>query len=1193
MSDISNPGLPGQGGEEHSQTPITPSGTDSSQPEHFGLDKATLEMANVPTPNPDDPKKPKKDKKLEEIQDIPPELEPYRQELMEWVGTEDNPKPIYRTLVSFLQYQDVKFKLIGGKGFYFAPSEGVISLSVPFYKEMKDKFGNEMSPIQFLFGAMHEFAHLKTMIELNEAGLHNLLKQFDYTSQKGYFIDTPDGPVRMTAGETYDHFYNILEDAMVNQMVFNTIFYGENFAEGRQNREQVTNLYTEKFFPIKLTPEQYAQVMIHNLRNPDNPISQPTDFIAKKEHYAAGFDWNQTATPMNRTGQFSTFFIKNQMGVLEASSVFDPTKNPEGKHILHEDVGMIFTRPLTEVYETLLKRVIGKYRSDPAKYINYLRFMTEIVRVPVYGVKNGKVKRVKNDDVYNVMNPGRVDGNGNVDYTLATFEYSRGAIKPVLDKLGSKTHPASITFLDLFNNFKQLDWRRQTGGTVPFIFSLQERIEAYRHILEPIFSLLCVLDDSFTPEMPQGDDSPPKPQKPPEWPKDNNWRPGDWVKNDVPGSPNRGKRGRIVRINGDPENPDSIVVVYDKDQSHLDKKEAVDPDDGEETLGLVTRIQGMADSLPSGGNSYLNNFSGETETVFDPNRNLVLLHKEGKSQKGSQPPTEKEKDFRRKEIVKKEKPENEPDDEDNDEDDDDGDEDLDDTFENEDESDNKDKKGKPKPGGKQNKPGEPEDQDEGGEGSEEGDKDKDKSGGEDKEPKPNEGEGEDGEDHNEQVAQGSKKGLSRYRGFVERLLREDRRNRRNKEIEAELGSKGFKEKTRDLAEEERVIKKLAEARRKLGLETPEGIEEIDRQLIHEYRELEEELGPKANKMAYAWLNVIKNITSRIKTIREKYFMSGKVDMKRLQRFYLEIMEGMDVENKMIYSRLVEKLVTELRPKAIRVILNVDNSSSMGDKLQRIRMAVMLLNRSLRSFKELFKTEISSLYRSFGAEPPSARDLDIVVDIEIRLFGSGTTLAAPFSIDDYSFLVDKKQPMPVIDPDNELISTMLAFQAISTNESTYDRASWERIIIGHDEKTQLLINEGVISEVVIQITDGQIQEGGYFDEKVREAINQFYRAIVGEELTGSDNEVSAKLIKFIQERMNIGVAGFAIGKDKAEAETAFKALAERMEEDKVIPANSIDEIVDNFSELLRNVIMQRFEDQMMRELDEIEKKLQVL
>ncbi|MCX6809018.1 MAG: hypothetical protein NTW50_05145, partial [Candidatus Berkelbacteria bacterium] len=767
--------------------------TGAGWPDEINLeDEAVLEMArrtnpdSNPRPNPiplepkvpiapEKKKKTFKDEQLEEIAKLPPELQPYGAELIEWIGSHENPTPVYNTLVSFLQYRNTKFKIIPGNGFYFSPADGIISVSTPFYKEMKEKVGMEMTPMQFIFGAMHEFAHLKAMIELNDAGLQNMLRQFDYVQNKKFAKPGEDGkPAFYSAGGIYAFYYNILEDVIVNTMVENTELYGANFTEGKKNRQEVTDLYTEKFFAIHL-PAGAGQgdYTLNGEEFVKIEQGQGDYKRAAKEDYDRGFDWTKLPVPMRRASQFTTYLMKNQMIGLSEKSVFDPEKQPDGKHILDPDVAMIFTRPLVEVYKTLLQKVAEKYKNDPEKYLSYLKFMTTFQKIQTWGEKNGEVVETESHKVLNVMSETCVT-DLKINFDRAALNYEYGPLSNMINQYGLEGDITSLTFLQVFNQFKELNFRAPASGTIPFKYNLLKRTQVIRETLEPIFSLLLILDDSFKAK--EAGDPPPS------------------------------RTGRIVTVNKDSgSGVSSVVVVWDKRSDGSSKNK---------NTGSLDMASGIDEGL----------FSGEIETIFDPDKNLILLvNKPKKGKKPPKGPIPKKKDPRDKEYK----------DDDDDEDEDDDDEEDDDEDEDEDggdgvPSDEKDDK-KPKDG---------DDESEDKEGSE--DKNDDEGDSEDEDDSEDEGkEGEDDvEGEGDEEEPDSIKELRGYKKFLKKLQRQRAREKRLKKIEDELNGNKFRKNRRDLAEEERllgILKSKAGEFGKGGVRVPE----VTREAIREVMKLED------------------------------------------------------------------------------------------------------------------------------------------------------------------------------------------------------------------------------------------------------------------------------------------------------------------------------------------------------------------
>lgn len=1020
------------------------------------------------------PAEPKKAEAKNEDEEVPEELWPWRDQLMEWIHQENR----YNDLISFLQYRKgTKHKLIGGMGFYHRPAKDIVSLSVPDYKKMVESAG--MTPAQFIFGAMHEFAHLKTMSELDYAGKHNHLEQFNYEKGKGYFSRDREGrPVRLSARGTYRQFYNVLEDAIVNSMVFNTGIYGKNVTESsRKNNQEVVDLYTESFFPVYLDVGEGNGEYIYNPAETDPAKAyekvgegKGNIKVASKEDYETGFDWSKTIPPMPRVAQFVTFFMKNQMIGLSQRTVYDKENNPEGKHKLDEDVGMIFTRPLSEVFKTLLQRFSEKYKNDPDKLELYLRFMSDQVRVPFYKEVNGKIVKQGYDVHVNVANRGK---NGpissdyqKIDINFASLLFDK-KLKESLLNLGLSADfgkVSSLTYLELFNLFKQVDNSRNFFGTKPLKYNLVTRTKVIRDVLEPIYSLLCILDDNFKAELPPEPPTGPKePPRPPEIEEEPIWRPGDRVINDVENSPYKGRIGVITKVDGDENEIISVEVEYFEEEQ----------------------------------NSLARALAGETDTVFDPDKNLIPYLKKGKKGKKS-----KYKDRRRPPVYE----DDEIDDEDDDEDEDD------EKDQNSDEQDNKDNAD-----------------------------DEKKSSVEDI--------------------------LDSEERAIREMIEQEKQERAAKKVEEEKKSTEYQQKKSKNDKIKKLLAQLKEKSEKAS-DTGEKVDPPSAEMVKKYLELEELLRVPANKMAEAWLRIIRNISRKIDTIVDKYYRQGKPDIKKLQRLLPEIEFGAEVDRRLIHSLIVERIKVELKPAMIRVILLVDDSGSMMGSLDQVRMTIMLLASSLRNFRVNFQQVLGSM----GTE--NDRGLDVVYDIEVRSFSDRTKCIMPFGIKDLSFLSDptktQNKPSLLSVAESEAGNLIEVFQELGKGGGTKDTLCWLEIIKEHDAdpKIRELLKKGILTEIIFQITDGSIEDS--------ESIS-----IAG----GKSNRVETlDLIRHFRENYAVATGGISIGGESA------KLDLQRRHGENVRSADSANDLADEFSDFLIALIEDQIEKPIMELLENIENAL---
>lgn len=1016
---------------------------------------------------------------------VPKELWPFRDEMAEWA------KQHLDTIGTFLEYKNARFNLIFGMGFYHAPGQDIISLSVPEYKKYRENTG--MSIEQIMFGMLHEFAHLKTMIELDRAGKHNEMAHFKYEGRKR--IRDKENPEKMLSlHNTYRHYYNILEDAIVNHLVKQTAHFGENVSPERAR--EIKDAYIEQLFVLYKEVGQgngeYAEV-----ENPTTgakeikKVGEGKGNLAKltAEDYEEGVDFTKVKPKMDRAGQFLTFFIKNQMLGLDEDDIRS-SANPNGKFVVHEDVAMALNGNLEDTYETLLQKVLEKYGDNPAQLKRYIEFMTTTVKVARFEETKGKINEVQPDFQNNVMNVTAVPELGRIyrDYSDNPHEFARrmndffddltadqvnvkrakiqykATLQKVIAQVGIE-RKADVSFLDIFEEFKSHTKSKRYSWTFPLEHNLAERGRMTRQALEPIFTMLCILDDSFDVTMPpeqgegegegSGESGDPDFETP-------TWSEGDKVRNDNKKSPNYGKKGIISRVTyGADGKPVSVTVEYFEDN----EKSA------------------MAGSV---------DFSTDIEEVFEPDKNLKIIGKKDKSKGESQqsPPDKRKKEFE---------------DEDDESDDEDQEEQEADSSEQE---------------------------------SQETDQ-------------------ESGDTDLEQVMNPLQKAL-------EQMIEQDEREANLKELEEAKKTDEYKERKYDKEKIKKLLEALDEVLPEEKSEDDDKYDpwgsrrELDNEsVVKDFIELEKQIRPYADKMAKNWLEIVNNIASRIEVLRDKYYRSGKMDIRRLQKHFPEIEMGVDVDNRLLYEQFIEKVLTELRPKMLRMVLAIDNSGSMSGKVNQMRMAIMLLNASLRSFRILFRDKMRDV---LGDSAPE--NLDIICDTQLWLFGNenNARIVKDFDVQDLLFLDDDEAEKPQIDIDAETIATLLAFKKINTSEGTYDFDLWLKMLKNHnDPELKRLIKENKLSEVVIQVCDG-----GFL---------------------GHNKEANENLAAFKGET-GIGVGGFAIGGSEGDNE-AFDALSQRHGAENVIRANTPQQIVESFSKLLKQIIADKVEKSMQEILDKLE------
>lgn len=1000
---------------------------------------------------------------------------PVRDRMQKWV---DEHRDDFGT---FLNYKNAKFKIVCGVGFYHEPARDIISFSVPFFQRHLEK--GDMTLDQIFFVSLHEFAHLKTMMELDRAGKHNQLEQFKYEGKK--VIRDKEDPTRYAKlTSAYRGFYNILEDGIVNHLVLSTAYFGSHVStQSRQRAEQIKSFYIDVYWEFfEEVPE--GQGTHVKKEGPVGPQESHYEFVGEgkgnlrmlhKEDFDRGFDFRQLAEPGSRSSHLLNIFMETQMLGLRPEDIYDEEKNPEGKFKTYEETALALTQPLVKVYETLLKKIIEKYRGDPDKWERYTQFMKAVIAVPYHKEENHRVvlDKKKTDYVPNVIPPmtfNKKTREINVPSAVLLF---KDKVREMTAKMGFR-RVDNLTFLDVYNQFKKHKRSQEYSWTLPLEINLVERSKIMRNILEPIFSMLCILDDSFDVTLPpetkqdggEGEkgEGEGKNENPPE---KREWQVGSKVRNRNPQGPYNGRKGIITEILSYDEegNPDKVRVEYFEEKQ-------------EETREMAGTKR---------------NFGVEIEDVENPNQNLKLISRKGQSSSESQrvDPNGIDVEFEDEEGEETEGEEGEEGKAEENE----GEEDKDSTKESK-------KKGHGK-----------------GKGS-----------GENEEEDPD---------------------LAKTIKQLEDLIAKDDREANLEELKGAKQTKEYRERKGDLEKAEELLEALRKAKaagRGEGVE-PEEREFSDEEVVKKFIELEKKIAPYAEKMAQAWLEIINNIATRIEVVRDKYYRSGRADIKKMQKFLPEMEMGAEIDQRLIYEQFVEKITTEIRPKMLRLTLVPDNSGSMGGKLDELRMCLMLMDASLRSLRILFRNKMEEI---FGAS--FRKDMDLVTDSEIMRFGSGHKNIRPYDFRDLSFLEreGEEEGYPEIDVNSERVKTLLAFQKLTASEGSEDASAWAEIVLSHDNPlVRHLLKENKMTEIILQLSDGAL----------------------------SGDKVAIAMIQKLRE-MGVGTAGLAIGDDGDPVEN----LAKR--HDLVIEANEIPAMVDKFGDFLKKIVADRVEKPMVDYLEKM-------
>lgn len=1000
----------------------------------------------------------------------PPELEPYRQQLEQWVEARRS------LLAYFMDRQDQDFEIVYGDWFWYKPGKkNTICMGVLAFKQALDLYKDELAEglltlDQIMFALLHEMAHMKTTREGNRAGLKFILDHFlKYLARKK--IESADQQGEYIAlNSTYFNFYNILEDCVVNRMVLNTPWYGDV-----RSQNSIKNLYVGPFFQL------YRPATDGNFLEEINPLTgqakvrkikpgeKGTLAALTEKDYQDGFQTDQLYQrnepgKTNLAGDFLTYFIKSQMGVMPVDAFYDGQKYPKqanSRYQVASEIAACFNEKIPQLYEKLLSQVIQKYAGDKEKLSRYVDFMAMTNKVSTYRMENRKVVEGEPAVYYNVIPPNAAKPVAGGDLFLAVNIFKQGLAKLPIVGLDKMTLP------QMFAEFKRLKSGRDIkGNTIPFSYTYVERTHMIRKAIEPIFSLLCLLDDSFNVNLPEqtmehgeGEHDDAESDETQELDPNDVFTEGREVEVNDPDNPNHGRRGIITKVRRNGKEVISVEIDYFEEV--------------QETK-MVTVVNGRDVEL-----------TGEKEEFTDFVDKLIVIAKKKKAGSGKSPKNPKKIQTKAMEE----------------EDDENGDE------------------------GK-------------GEGETEGD------------------ESEGGKNKPADPSADLPKELREFAEQVRQTLEEQEKDENKKNVEEAMNALDYKKK-REQQEEKARLKKALEQKQKA--KRPKGSKGVPVQtvpklqddqvneLITELHTLEETLQPYMDAMAREWLSVVENVAAEIYSFKDRFYREGKINIKRLQKYFPEIEYGQQVEDRLVKEKIVERIVLDLKPKLLRLHVLIDNSGSMASLLPSVKMALMLLYGSMASLRNLFVRQMQETLNI--AQSEAEEKFGLMTDVRISLFGHTSRTIKPYDLEDLSFLEEGRfgEKPPLAQDDREKIELLKAFSMINASEGTNDSQFWPALESEYAQNLDLQkhLKNNAMTDVLIQISDGEIPNSA---------------------------QAVAATIDTLRSDYGLKVGGFAIGSD----ESALVDLGKRHGLDNVISAVTPDEIVRNFAEFLANTVREKIE-----------------
>ena len=149
------------------------------------------------------------------------------------------------------------------------------------------------------------------------------------------------------------------------------------------------------------------------------------------------------------------------------------------------------------------------------------------------------------------------------------------------------------------------------------------------------------------------------------------------------------------------------------------------------------------------------------------------------------------------------------------------------------------------------------------------DSEKDGEGGENEE-------GKDKEPHRREA-------LNPFEEYLNEAIEEGEKEEERLEEEERKRTPEYQRKQEKERKVEELLEKIRKNRTENGEPQSSDSENVDRELIQSYQNLEQKLTPFVHEMVKHWEQIVKNITEHIDIFKDKYFREGKPDYKEMQK----------------------------------------------------------------------------------------------------------------------------------------------------------------------------------------------------------------------------------------------------------------------------------------------------------------------
>lgn len=459
---------------------------------------------------------------------------------------------------------------------YTAPlitTKGAPAFAIFFspYHFPPEYLSTEEGKVWFWQVLLHELGHVLAYLEEN---LEDLKMAFRYLYALGQkVLQDPQNPTKIqeTSG-LFATFRNWIEDVIVNQRKLQTSKFNPKTSQWQFDLAKSN--YWQKLFPLEVNGSLISEKDIEErgliLEDSNN------NYTIRKSGRLSFLSW-LILVPF-----FST--ITTRKITPDSFSLVEDDKgevNPIPGRILLKgeklkDVYSAFFLPLDQAYSFLLRRVLDKLQTlDKEKARIFAHFLISEYHV-LKEDENGEI--IVHETIPNVVDKNLInliiseetfvgniksltDEQKDVIIRQATLHY-RIKIRELIPRF----NPSEENFYKLISYISHHYPEIARSNKPPVVFNYYERLRIYAWILDPLITLLAMLDGIFPTDLPDHIPVPPKKngdngrgkrgkredRSIEQGPVEKTWKIGDWVVDNREG-PNKGRLGVITEVQVGPD----------------------------------------------------------------------------------------------------------------------------------------------------------------------------------------------------------------------------------------------------------------------------------------------------------------------------------------------------------------------------------------------------------------------------------------------------------------------------------------------------------------------------------------------------------------------------------------------------------------------------------------------------------------